>query len=144
MEPRTDLSDLEDVLEKRKTMQEARKKTVTEGVDCIIPMSSTRNVRNVHKAWFANEDAVRKLPFGICFESYTLDNVSTAACGHPFCNTCSPAYISKSISYSPDCLTLRCLIPSSGVVVDVGMVNMFTLDEDKKKYRCYLLRTYNL
>ncbi|XP_023738562.2 uncharacterized protein LOC111886533 isoform X2 [Lactuca sativa] len=60
----------------------------------IIPTSSHQKM----------ERKVR-LPRGICFESYTLYNVNTVACGHPFCNTCCP-------------------------------------DEDKKKYRCYLHRSY--
>ncbi|CAH1423448.1 unnamed protein product [Lactuca virosa] len=42
MEPRTDSSDSEGIREKRKTMEEAGKKAATKGVDCIIPMSSTR------------------------------------------------------------------------------------------------------
>lgn len=29
-----------------------------------------------------------QLTCGICFESYPLDRISTAACGHPFCSTC--------------------------------------------------------
>lgn len=126
---------------------------------CMLLRRFNWNVSNVHEAWFANEDAVRKavgmldttnikppkageLPCGICFESYTLDSVSTAACGHPFCNTCWAAYISTSINDGPGCLTLRCPIPSCGAAVGVDMVNMLTSDEDKKKYRRYLLRSY--
>ncbi|MFS7974281.1 putative Zinc finger, RING/FYVE/PHD-type, E3 ubiquitin ligase RBR family [Helianthus anomalus] len=41
----------------------------------------------------------------------------TAACGHPFCNTCWTAYISTSINYGPGCLTLRCSILSCGAAV---------------------------
>ncbi|MFS8025398.1 putative transcription factor C2H2 family [Helianthus anomalus] len=64
---------------------------------------------NVHEAWFANEDKVRraiglldktevKLPkagellCGICFEWYSLDKICSAACGHPFCNSCWTGY----------------------------------------------------
>ncbi|KAI3511634.1 hypothetical protein L1887_18790 [Cichorium endivia] len=126
---------------------------------CMLLRRFNWNVSNVHEAWFANEEEVRKavglldntnikppkageLPCGICFESYTLDNISTAACGHPFCNTCWTAYISTSINDGPGCLTLRCPIPSCGAAVGVDMVNMLTSDEEKKKYRRYLLRSY--
>ncbi|KAK1426350.1 hypothetical protein QVD17_15021 [Tagetes erecta] len=126
---------------------------------CMLLRRYNWNVSNVHEAWFANEDKVRKavglldkttykptkareLPCGICFESYLLDKISTAACGHPFCNTCWTAYISTSINDGPGCLTLRCPIPSCGAAVGVDMVNMLTSDEDKTKYQRYLLRSY--
>ncbi|XP_076914800.1 putative E3 ubiquitin-protein ligase ARI8 [Bidens hawaiensis] len=125
---------------------------------CMLLRSYNWNVSNVHEAWFANEDKVRKavglldktvkppkageLLCGICFESYSLDKISSAACGHPFCNTCWKAYISTSISDGPGCLTLRCPTPSCGAAVGVDMVNMLTSDEDKKKYRRYLLRSF--
>ncbi|KAI3683425.1 hypothetical protein L1987_83928 [Smallanthus sonchifolius] len=125
---------------------------------CMLLRRYNWNVSNVHEAWFADEDKVRKavglldktikppkareLPCGICFESYPLDKISSAACGHPFCNTCWRAYISTSISDGPGCLTLRCPIPSCGAAVGVDMVSMLTSDEDKKKYRRYLLRSY--
>ncbi|KAF5822971.1 putative transcription factor interactor and regulator CCHC(Zn) family [Helianthus annuus] len=126
---------------------------------CMLLRRYNWNVSNVHEAWFANEDKVRKavglldktdvklpkageLLCGICFESYSLDKISSAACGHPFCNSCWTAYIGTSISDGPGCLTLRCPIPSCGAAVGVDMVNMLTSDEDKKKYRRYLLRSY--
>lgn len=126
---------------------------------CMLLRRFNWNVSNVHEAWFANEDEVRKavgllentnikppkageLLCGICFESYSPENVSTAACGHPFCNTCWTAYISTSINDGPGCLTLRCPIPSCGAAVGVDMVNKLTSDEDKRKYRRYLLRSY--
>ncbi|KVI00310.1 Zinc finger, C6HC-type [Cynara cardunculus var. scolymus] len=126
---------------------------------CMLLRRFNWSVSNVHEAWFANEDKVRKavglldktdikppkageVACGICFESYPLDKISTAACGHPFCNTCWTAYISTSINDGPGCLTLRCAIPSCGAAVGVDMVNMLASDEEKKKYRRYLLRSY--
>ncbi|KAL8204663.1 hypothetical protein R6Q57_010286 [Mikania cordata] len=126
---------------------------------CMLLRRYNWNVNNVHEAWFTNEDKVRKavglldkivtkppkvgeLPCGICFESYLFDKISSAACGHPFCNSCWTAYISTSISDGPGCLTLRCPIPSCGAAVGVEMVNMLTSDEDKKKFQRYLLRSY--
>ncbi|KAM0025946.1 putative transcription factor C2H2 family [Helianthus debilis subsp. tardiflorus] len=72
---------------------------------CMLLRRYNWNVINVHEAWFANEDKVRqavglldktkvKLPkagellCGICFESFSLDKISSTACGHPFCNSC--------------------------------------------------------
>ncbi|KAL8214269.1 hypothetical protein R6Q57_003718 [Mikania cordata] len=126
---------------------------------CMLLRRYNWNVSNVHEAWFANEDKVRnavglldkkdikppksgELPCGICFESYPLDRICAAACGHPFCKECWTAYISTSINDGPGCLTLRCPIPSCGAAVGVDMVNMLTSDEDNTKYRRYLLRSY--
>lgn len=39
-----------------------------------------------------------QLPCGICFEIYSRDKIQSAACGHPFCNTCwtgLPTYITS-------------------------------------------------
>ncbi|KAJ9558830.1 hypothetical protein OSB04_013444 [Centaurea solstitialis] len=126
---------------------------------CMLLRRFNWSVSNVHEAWFANEDKVRKavglldkadvkqpksgeVACGICFESYPVDKISTAACGHPFCNTCWTAYISTSINDGPGCLTLRCAIPSCGAAVGVDMVNKLASDDEKKKYRRYLLRSY--
>ncbi|KAD3337094.1 hypothetical protein R6Q59_027927 [Mikania micrantha] len=126
---------------------------------CMLLRRYNWNVSNVHEAWFANEDKVRnavglldkkdikppksgELLCGICFESYPLDRICAAACGHPFCKECWTAYISTSINDGPGCLTLRCPIPSCGAAVGVDMVNMLTSDEDNTKYRRYLLRSY--
>uniref|UniRef100_A0A5B7C2E3 RBR-type E3 ubiquitin transferase n=1 Tax=Davidia involucrata TaxID=16924 RepID=A0A5B7C2E3_DAVIN len=117
------------------------------------------SVSNVHEAWFADEDRVRKavgllekpvieypnareLTCGICFETYPLDKINTAACGHPFCSTCWTGYISTSINDGPGCLMLRCPDPSCGAAVGQDMVNMLASDEDKEKYSRYLLRSY--
>ncbi|KAA8527295.1 hypothetical protein F0562_034608 [Nyssa sinensis] len=120
------------------------------------------SVSNVHEAWFADEDRVRKdvgllekpvveysnarelreLTCGICFETYPLDRINTAACGHPFCSACWTGYISTSINDGPGCLMLRCPDPSCGAAVGQDMVNMLASDEDKEKYSRYLLRSY--
>ncbi|XP_076886986.1 putative E3 ubiquitin-protein ligase ARI8 isoform X2 [Bidens hawaiensis] len=133
--------------------------SVSRDYACMLLRSYNWNVSNVHEAWFADEDKVRKavglldkgdaklpkageLPCGICFESYPPRKISSAACGHPFCNICWTAYISTSINDGPGCLTLRCPTPSCGAAVGVGMVNKLSSDEDKTKYRRYLLRSY--
>ncbi|GJR58596.1 probable E3 ubiquitin-protein ligase ARI8 [Tanacetum coccineum] len=126
---------------------------------CMLLRRFSWSVTNVFEEWFANEEKVRKavgllenldnkapksgeLLCGICFESYPRAMISTAACAHPFCNTCWTAYISTSINDGPGCLTLRCPIPSCGAAVGVDMVDMLTTEEDKSKYRRYLLRSY--
>ncbi|XP_057499230.1 probable E3 ubiquitin-protein ligase ARI8 [Actinidia eriantha] len=117
------------------------------------------SVSNVHEAWFADEDGVRKavgllerpilqfpnakeLTCGVCFESYPRDGISSAACGHPFCKACWRAYMSTSIDGGPGCLTLRCPDPSCGAAVGQDMINLLVSDDDKEKYARYLLRSY--
>ncbi|KAH7858163.1 hypothetical protein Vadar_020720 [Vaccinium darrowii] len=117
------------------------------------------SVSNVHEAWFADEDRVRKtvgllerpvvkfsnakeLTCGICFESYPLDRISTAACGHPFCSTCWRSYMRTSMDGGPGCLMLRCPDPSCCAVVSQDMISLLASDEDKEKYARYLLRSY--
>ncbi|GMP78627.1 hypothetical protein CsSME_00034492 [Camellia sinensis var. sinensis] len=117
------------------------------------------SVSNVHEAWFADEDRVRKavgllerpivqfpnakeLTCGICFESYPLDRISAAACGHPFCSTCWRAYMSTSIDGGPGCLVLRCPDPSCCAAVGQDMINKLASNEDKEKYARYIVRSY--
>ncbi|XP_059654357.1 probable E3 ubiquitin-protein ligase ARI7 [Cornus florida] len=126
---------------------------------CILLRHYHWSVSNLHEAWFADEDRVRKavgmlekpviqfpnarqLTCGICFESYPLDRIIKAACGHPFCSACWTGYISTSINDGPGCLTLRCPDPSCIAAVGQDMINLLASDEDKEKYSCYLLRSY--
>ncbi|KAI5582917.1 hypothetical protein BDE02_07G118400 [Populus trichocarpa] len=117
------------------------------------------SVSKVHDAWFADEDAVRKsvglldkqvvqfsnareLTCGICFESIPCDKITSAACGHPFCNTCWSGYISTTINDGPGCLMLRCPDPSCRAAVGQDMINLLAPGGDKEKYSRYLLRSY--
>ncbi|KAL9377560.1 hypothetical protein Peur_028895 [Populus x canadensis] len=117
------------------------------------------SVSKVHDAWFADEDAVRKsvglldkqvvqfsnareLTCGICFESIPSDKIISAACGHPFCNTCWSGYISTTINDGPGCLMLRCPDPSCRAAVGQDMINLLAPGGDKEKYSRYLLRSY--
>ncbi|KAL3583167.1 hypothetical protein D5086_014228 [Populus alba] len=117
------------------------------------------SVSKVHDAWFADEDAVRKsvglldkqvvqfsnareLTCGICFESIPCDKIISAACGHPFCNTCWSGYISTTINDGPGCLMLRCPDPSCRAAVGQDMINLLAPGGDKEKYSRYLLRSY--
>ncbi|PSS34925.1 E3 ubiquitin-protein like [Actinidia chinensis var. chinensis] len=126
---------------------------------CILLRHYHWSVSNVHEAWFADEDRVRKtvgllerpvvqfskakeLNCGICFESYPLDRISTAACRHPFCNTCWRAYMSTSIDGGPGCLMLRCPDPSCGAAVGQDMISLLASDNNNEKYTRYLLRSY--
>ncbi|KAL9340100.1 hypothetical protein Peur_066319 [Populus x canadensis] len=117
------------------------------------------SVSKVHDAWFADEDAVRKsvglldkqvvqfsnareITCGICFESIPSDKIISAACGHPFCNTCWSGYISTTINDGPGCLMLRCPDPSCRAAVGQDMINLLAPGGDKEKYSRYLLRSY--
>ncbi|WRX24101.1 IBR domain - like 6 [Theobroma cacao] len=117
------------------------------------------SVSKVHDEWFADEEKVRRsvgllekpvVPFpdgremtcGICFETYPYDRLHTAACGHPFCNSCWAGYISTSINDGPGCLMLRCPDPSCAAAVGQDMINVLASDEDKEKYFRYFIRSY--
>ncbi|CAA2995599.1 probable E3 ubiquitin- ligase ARI8 [Olea europaea subsp. europaea] len=118
-----------------------------------------RNVNDVHEQWFADEGRVRKsvglfekpvvqylnareVTCGICFDNYSHELVRSAACGHPFCDSCWKAYVSTSINDGPGCLTLRCPVPSCGAAIGQDMIYTLASDEDKEKYRHYLLRSF--
>ncbi|KAI5350869.1 PREDICTED: probable E3 [Prunus dulcis] len=117
------------------------------------------SVSEVHEAWFADEDKVRKtfgllkkpviqltssreLTCGICFEAFHRSSIRSAACGHPFCCACWEGYIRTSIGDGPGCLILRCPDPSCGAAVGQDMITMLVSDEDNRKYSRYLLRSY--
>ncbi|KAM5570124.1 putative E3 ubiquitin-protein ligase ARI7 [Rosa sericea] len=117
------------------------------------------NVSEVHEAWFADEEKVRKtvgllpgpvvqfaksreLMCGICFEAFPRGRLKSADCGHPFCFECWEGYIRTSINDGPGCLMLRCPDPSCGAAVGQDMINIFACDDDKRKYSKYLLRSF--
>ncbi|KAK4254869.1 hypothetical protein QN277_007948 [Acacia crassicarpa] len=117
------------------------------------------NVSEVHEAWFANEENVRRtvglpekpvvqfpnareLTCGICFETYPCSRIKSAACGHPFCISCWEGYIGTAINDGPGCLMLRCPEPSCAAAVGQDMIDQLASVEDKHKYSRYLLRSY--
>eukprot|EP00257_Ricinus_communis_P023472 XP_015583466.1 probable E3 ubiquitin-protein ligase ARI7 [Ricinus communis] len=117
------------------------------------------SISRVHDEWFSDEEAVRKsvgllekpvvqlsnareLTCGVCFESFSRDKITSAACGHPFCMACWSGYISTTINDGPGCLMLRCPVPSCQAAVGQDMINLLASDEDKEKYSRYLLRSY--
>ncbi|KAL7128117.1 hypothetical protein ABFS83_14G294500 [Erythranthe nasuta] len=126
---------------------------------CILLRRYEWTVNNVHEAWFADEERVRKavgildkplvkftnsgeVICGICFESYNRDSLRSVACSHLFCDTCWKAYISTAINDGPGCLTLRCPDPSCGAAVGQDMIDELGSGEDKEKYGRYLRRSY--
>ncbi|XP_022720182.1 probable E3 ubiquitin-protein ligase ARI8 [Durio zibethinus] len=117
------------------------------------------SVSKVYDEWFADEEMVRRsvgllekpvVPFphgremtcGICFETYPYNRLHTAACGHPFCNSCWAGYISTAINYGPGCLILSCPDPPCAAAVGQDMINALASDEDREKYLRYFIRSY--
>ncbi|XP_022017940.1 probable E3 ubiquitin-protein ligase ARI8 isoform X1 [Helianthus annuus] len=116
------------------------------------------SVSKVNDEWFANEEKVRRivglleesralprgkeLTCGICFEVYTCDKMSSAACGHPFCVTCWQGYISTAINDGPGCLMLRCPDPSCGAAIGQDMIIKLVSHDDREKYERYFLRSF--
>ncbi|CAH9137698.1 unnamed protein product [Cuscuta epithymum] len=116
------------------------------------------SVSKVNDEWFADEVKVRRtvgllenptqlpsekeITCGICFETCPRAEISSVACGHPFCFTCWQGYISTSINDGPGCLMLRCPDPSCSAAVGQDMVNAFATQEDKEKYNRYFIRSF--
>ncbi|KQJ91001.1 hypothetical protein BRADI_4g35080v3 [Brachypodium distachyon] len=131
-----------------------------------IPRESARillrqykwNVSKLSDEWFTDEDHVRrfvglptdgvilpdcqKLTCGICFEGYSTSALSSASCVHFYCNECWEGYISASINDGPGCLALRCPEPSCSAMVLEETINRLAKDEDKVKYKKFVLRSY--
>ncbi|XVF65470.1 hypothetical protein PTKIN_Ptkin09bG0252100 [Pterospermum kingtungense] len=117
------------------------------------------SVSKVHDEWFADEEGVRQsvgllerpvvrvsnareLTCGICFESLPRNDITSAACGHPFCWSCWQGYFSTTINDGPGCLSLRCPDPSCNAAVGQDMIDKLATCEEKEKYSRYLLRSY--
>ncbi|KAJ7547347.1 hypothetical protein O6H91_08G081500 [Diphasiastrum complanatum] len=118
------------------------------------------SVSKVNDEWFADEERVRKivglinspssesrglpkeLTCGICFERHSSDNMKAAVCWHHFCNNCWIGYIHTAINDGPGCLTLRCPDPSCDAAIGEDMVMLLVPEEDRTKYKRYLLRSY--
>ncbi|XP_050233757.1 probable E3 ubiquitin-protein ligase ARI8 [Mercurialis annua] len=113
--------------------------------------------------WFDDEDKVREeagllnkernecscsrdgeLTCNICFDSFTLENFTSAVCGHCFCKICYVTYITGRIHDGMGCLTMRCPEWGCKVVVDRDMIEGFRelSDEYKSKYNRFLVRSY--
>ncbi|KAF2309950.1 hypothetical protein P3X46_020930 [Hevea brasiliensis] len=127
---------------------------------CFFNWSLTK----LHDSWFSDEFAVREkvgllqktlllpeifsidsaiITCGICFDSYPPDRISSAACGHPYCNDCWSSYISTSINNDGlGCLMLRCPDPSCRVAVGQDMIDSLVSKDDRNKYARCLVRSY--
>ncbi|XP_022873122.1 probable E3 ubiquitin-protein ligase ARI8 isoform X2 [Olea europaea var. sylvestris] len=133
--------------------------SVSRDAACILLRRFKWSVNDVHEEWFADEERVRdsvgllekplvqfsnakQVTCGICFENFSPEQICTAACGHPFCDTCWKAYICTSINDGPGCLTLRCPDPSCNAAIGQDMINMLAPDGDREKYCRYLIRSY--
>ncbi|WCJ35317.1 RING/U-box superfamily protein [Euphorbia peplus] len=116
------------------------------------------SVAKIHDAWFSDESGVRlklglsekpvqisatEFTCGICFDSFSANEITTAGCGHPFCNECWSGYITTSINNDGDqCLVLRCPEPSCPVAIGRDMVGKLGSTDDIDKYAICLVRSY--
>ncbi|KAG7568721.1 IBR domain [Arabidopsis thaliana x Arabidopsis arenosa] len=118
------------------------------------------SVNKIEDEWFTDEERIRKtvgilrepvvdvngrevnIQCGICFESYTRDEIARLSCGHPYCNTCWTGYITTKIEDGPGCLRVKCPEPSCSAAVGQDMIDEVTKEKDKEKYHRYLLRSY--
>ncbi|KAF2322250.1 hypothetical protein P3X46_010523 [Hevea brasiliensis] len=130
---------------------------------CILLRRYRWTVSQALDSWFANEEEARKsaglmgkddevvtsceireLTCHICYERHSCRKFSTAACGHPFCNSCWSRYVKVSIDDGACCLILPCPDPSCRVAVDQDLINSFKElpEEYKARYARFLLRSY--
>ncbi|CAL9213873.1 unnamed protein product [Arabidopsis halleri] len=133
--------------------------SITDVEASILLLHYHWSVSKVHDEWFADEERVRRtvgilegpvvptpdgreLTCGICFESYPLEDIVSASCGHPFCTTCWTGYISTTINDGPGCLMLKCPDPSCPAAIGRDMIDKLACKEDKEKYYRYFLRSY--
>lgn len=121
------------------------------------------NVDKAQEAWFNDENGVREsvglikkpvvglrksgdlMECGICFESYVYDGgfeSTVGFCGHSFCRVCLKAYVSAAINEGVGCLSLRCPDPSCRAVIGEDRVDLLVCDEDQRKYKWFLVRSY--
>lgn len=120
-------------------------------------------VSRVHDEWFANEARVRErvgllekppmqlsaggrdireIKCGICLEYHPIECMQAACCDHFFCQSCWAGYAHTSIRDGPGCLSLRCPNPDCNAAVGEEMILVLVSEEDKEKYRRYILRSY--
>ncbi|EFJ49570.1 hypothetical protein VOLCADRAFT_59371 [Volvox carteri f. nagariensis] len=117
------------------------------------------DVSRVQEEWFSKYEQVRQslglvdeepTPSGreerclICFDSYPLHEMRSAACKHYFCKECWRGYISNALSSGPACLDLRC--PSTEckgkACVPSCLIMELASPDDKAKYASYMIRSY--
>ncbi|KAL1200345.1 putative E3 ubiquitin-protein ligase ARI5 [Cardamine amara subsp. amara] len=133
--------------------------SISEVEASILLLHYRWSVSKLHDEWFADEERVRRtvgilegpvvstpdggeLTCGICFDSFRVEEIVSASCGHPFCPTCWTGYISTTINDGPGCLLLKCPDPSCPAAVGRDMIEKLASKEDKKKYYRYFLRSY--
>lgn len=117
------------------------------------------SVSILNDEWFSDEERVRKavgllqkpiveypnggkVTCGICFDKFLIQKISSAACGHPFCNSCWKEYMISSIDDGPGCLMLQCPEPTCNAAVGQDMVDNLVSEKHKEKYHKYLIRSY--
>lgn len=134
---------------------------ISKAAATVLLLHYNWRVYEVHDAWFADEEGVRKaagllekpvvefpkkngrkVPCSICLETCSVRVMRWVACGHPFCSECWGNYITTSVQDGPGCLMLRCPAPSCGAAVGQDMVESLASAEEKQRYSRYLMRSY--
>ncbi|KAH7365646.1 hypothetical protein KP509_18G039300 [Ceratopteris richardii] len=68
--------------------------------------------------------------------------MQACCCDHYFCQSCWRAYAHTAICDGPGCLSLRCPNPDCNAAVGDELILKLVLEEDKRKYRHYITRSY--
>ncbi|KAH7365643.1 hypothetical protein KP509_18G039300 [Ceratopteris richardii] len=131
---------------------------------CLILRKHEWCVSRVNEEWFADESRVRncvglieksikpsmtgqrdireQIKCGICLEYHRIETMQACCCDHYFCQSCWRAYAHTAICDGPGCLSLRCPNPDCNAAVGDELILKLVLEEDKRKYRHYITRSY--
>lgn len=119
------------------------------------------SVTEVTDSWFSDEFKVRKkvglllkeqeihsipdesITCGICFESYSRDDLSWDKCGHPFCNDCWAGYISNYVKEGAGPLMIiRCPEPSCRAALRHQLFDKIATEDQKQRFLSFLVKSF--
>jgi len=130
---------------------------------CLLLTHYNWNLLQVFDSWFDNRPKVLKTiglsnqpcqivesgfpnseethTCGICFDTFSTNEIKSSWCGHPFCIGCWNRYVDTNID-NHNCFELRCPQPSCNAAVDEDMIHRLACKSRKMKYDQFLLPPY--
>lgn len=115
------------------------------------------DVNRVHEEWFSDMDSVKAAVgiveeptmssgteerCGICFDTFSTQDMLCGVCQHYFCRDCWRGYVSTAISQGPSCLDLRCPLPDCRACVPAAFIKHLVSDTDREKYDAFAVRSF--
>ncbi|KAL6748380.1 hypothetical protein V8C86DRAFT_2879354 [Haematococcus lacustris] len=115
------------------------------------------DVNRVHDQWFSDMDAV-KASVGlqdpgpstsadhatcmVCFDTFPLSEMRSAACRHHYCSTCWRGYVKNAIANGPASLDLRCPTPKCKACVPADLILSVAEPADAERWSTFALRSF--